>query len=167
MCGRAVGLVFCACLLFSARAQNQNPSPTVISGADHPELIPDNHAFMMLMLVLADGPNAMPLDARRYLFKDTELADSEVENVLQAANAFRSNYDAVNSSIRQVQAQNKGKPMTAAVKGQLDKLIAQGWSGVASARQTLEATLGSASTGKLWQLINTVIRPSMDLVSGN
>lgn len=164
---RAALLICCIFLVLSAAfAQEPVPLPKEIRGSEHPELIPDREALMILFLTLSDAPSAFPLDSRRKFLSDGGLGLSDNQTIMAAANRFRLAYTSIIADLKLAKAANGAKSLSTTTKNRMDALVARGWAALEDSRQTLQTSLSPAGALKLQSLLNTNIKPKMVWVPG-
>lgn len=157
-------LTLCLCILFSAATliaqlppdvevthQHTVDSPQVIDGSQNPDLIPDNTAYRLFFVAIADSPDSSDVDKVRHQTGLNRIRLSKADGPLFAAevNAFRQKYDALIKSYNQTVevALATGK------QPDLDSFLAQRDALVQGVRDRLKSSLSSDGVQRVQQFI--------------
>lgn len=86
--------LFVSTALLPTHAQTNSSTKTEINGSEHPDLVPDREAYMVLFLTMSDR-STVPKNDRLFRLQDGGLGSVEAGLIVSASNEFRSSYDSI------------------------------------------------------------------------
>lgn len=129
-------------------------------------MISDQQAYLMLFLTLAAGPLPSPSRQRGVALRRFGFSDSEIQIIIDEANAFYARYRRYLSEAKSIRASDMSPQATQATLGRIDSVFQEGWKEVDRASSRLPSKLTPDKQALLSAFLSASIRPTMSVVPG-
>ena len=129
-------------------------------------MISDQQAYLMLFLTLADGPLPSPARQRGVVLRRFGFSDSEIQIIIDDANAFYVRYKRYLGEAKSIRASDMSPQATQATLGKLDSVFKEGWKEVDRASARLRSKLTPDKQALLSAFLSASVRPTMTIVPG-